>query len=110
MAPQTRDARPTIKPKSFAKHPPSESSERPMAKAATINPPTPQSIHPHQGRSEGLRITGILSPGAGGRCRGTDGKFPLLSLWIFDPNVGKLPEILVERGDGSVFGSGRSGE
>src|SRR5258708_7160170 len=41
--------------------------------------------------------------------RGTDGKFPLLSLWIFDPNVGKLPEILVERGDGSVFGSGRSG-
>jgi len=41
---------------------------------------------------------------------GTDGKFPLLSLWIFDPNVGKLPEILVERGDGSVFGSGRSGE
>ena len=46
----------------------------------------------------------------GDRCRGTDGKFPLLSLWIFDPNVGKLPEILVERGDGSVFGSGRGGE
>jgi len=44
--------------------------------------------------------------GAGGQ----NGKFPLLSLWIFDPNVGKLPEILVERGDGSVFGSGRSGE
>jgi len=28
----------------------------------------------------------------------------------FDPNVGKLSEILVERGDGSVFGSGRSGD
>ena len=45
-----------------------------------------------------------------GGASGTDRKFPFLSLWIFDPNVGKLPEILVERGDGSVFGSGRSGE
>src|SRR6266849_2040864 len=57
-----------------------------------------------------LCFLALLHPTSYNRCRGTDGKFPLLSLWIFDPDVGKLPEILVERGDGSVFGSGRSGD